>query len=338
MAIALVKNGRVGWSKGFGLADIDAKRPVTPDTLFMLASVSKTITSVALMHLFEDPALHVSLDEDVNGRLPFPVRNPSFPDKPITLRMLLTHTSSFDGVLGLENVENTVDGDPTISLHDYVAAAVAKSASWSSAEPGTAYSYSNIAITLVGYLVEAISGISLEAYCHEAIFKPLQMNETSWFLRGLDQTHIAMPYEFTQGLFQPQGQYGVPFYPATELRTSVTQLARFLMMFAGRGQYQGARVLQAATIDEMSRAQIPAIDPNQGLVWFREPLGNVTVLGHSGGYFGVGTEMWFDSTTGSGYVLLSNGGDMLTGYSDAVVNDAWAALNKKLITLAESLH
>jgi CubicO group peptidase (beta-lactamase class C family) len=336
IAVALIKGGHIGWAKGYGLADIDAKRPVTADTLFMLASVSKTVTSVALMRLLEDPARHVSLDDDIDASLPFAVRNPAFPDAPITFRMLLTHTSSFDGVIGLEDLSNTVTGDPPVPLHDFLAASVAQKESWGASKPGTAYSYSNIGAALAGYLVEAISGKSLEDYCQSEIFAPLHMNETSWFLRGLDSSHIATPYEITSGPPQAQGLYGVEFYPATDLRTSVTQLARFLMMFAQHGQYGGARILKDATVDEMRRVQFPAIDPTQGLIWLTEDF-EPTLIGHSGGYYGVTTQMWFDPKTGSGYVLLSNSGELNAGYSDTAINDAWGNLNTKLAALAEAL-
>ena len=335
MAVAIVKGDHVGWSKGYGLADIDAGRPVTADTLFLLASISKTVTSVALMRILEDPSRHLSLDDDVGASLPFTVRNPSYPGTPITFRMLLTHTSSFDGAPDLESF--TVDGDPTESLHDFLADAVTKSESWSAAKPGTAYSYSNIGASLAGYLVEAISGQTLEEYCRAQIFAPLGMTETSWFLRGLDPTHVAMPYELASGTYQAQGSYGVLFYPATELRTSANQLARFLIMFAQHGRWESARILSAATVDEMRRVQFPELDGAQGLIWYYTDDDSTRVLGHSGGYFGVSTDMYFDPATGAGYVILMNGGQMLANYADDAANAAIYALNVEMMGLANSL-
>jgi CubicO group peptidase (beta-lactamase class C family) len=251
--------------------------------------------------------------------------------------MLLTHTSSLDGAPGLEDIANTFDGDPTVTLRDFVAGAAAEPASWSAAEPGTAYSYSNLGASLAGFLVEAISGESLETYSQKHIFQPLGMSETSWFAKGLDPSHIAMPYEFVDGAFQPQGNYGVPFYPATELRTSVNQLARFLIMFEEHGELDGARILHPETVDEMRRPQIPNLDPDQGIIWHYDSGMGTKVFGHTGGYFGVTTDMEFDPATGAGYVVLMNGGEMSTGFSDEEIVSAVTAVSAKLLALAEAL-
>jgi CubicO group peptidase (beta-lactamase class C family) len=306
IAVAIVKGGHVGWAKGYGLADISSGRPATPDTLFELASVSKTVVSVALMHLFEDPARGVSLDDDVNAKLPFRVQNPRFPGTAITYRMLLTHTSSLvDGAI--LDVPPT-QGDAPTSLRDWLADAVGRDDAWSSSAPNTTYAYSNTAVSLAGYLVEVISGKNLQDYSATEIFAPLGMTETSFFLRGLDPTHIAQPYEFVNNAFQAQGLYGFPDYPDGQLRTSARQLARFLVMFEQHGALGGTRILSAATVDEMRRLQLPSVAADQGLVWYYGYDGPTRILGHNGAYLGISTDMWFDPATGAGYVLLTNSG------------------------------
>jgi CubicO group peptidase (beta-lactamase class C family) len=92
LAACIVKSGRVVWNGNYGFADIARNKPVTDSTIFMLASISKTVTATALMQLYE--AGRFQLDDSVNGHLPFAVRNPNFPSVPITFRMLLTHRSS----------------------------------------------------------------------------------------------------------------------------------------------------------------------------------------------------------------------------------------------------
>ena len=91
-AVAVVKDGEIVFAKGYGYADPVTMQPVTPDTLFTIASVSKTVTGTALMELYEQGQF--DLDEDINRYLPFSVGNAMYPEDKVTFRMLLTHTSS----------------------------------------------------------------------------------------------------------------------------------------------------------------------------------------------------------------------------------------------------
>lgn len=335
LSVAVVGKGHIKWAKAYGVADIAENKPVTTDTLFMLASVSKTVTAVALMKLFEDPALGLSLDQDVDAKLPFKVRNPRFPDVPITFRMLLTHTSSLidsDAYWALATPEPLVQGDSPIALLDFDRDYVAKNDSWARTRPGTTFAYSNTGASLIGLLVEKISGKNLQDYSKAKIFDPLGMTESSWFLKGLDTTHIAMPYRGTPA--SATGHYGYPDYPAGQLRTSAPQLARFLLMFAQKGTC-GQRVLAETTVNEMEKIQVPAVDGTQGLVWYYDTKGGTKVLGHNGGDQGVSTDMFFDPATGSGYVLLSNGSTNVDGSSAAQA--AMDAMNAKLVELSKTL-
>ena len=91
LAALTIKEGKIFWAGYYGWANIEEKRPVTKDTLFQLASISKTITACMIMQQVEEGKL--GLDADINTYLPFKVRNPGHAEKPITLRQLLTHTS-----------------------------------------------------------------------------------------------------------------------------------------------------------------------------------------------------------------------------------------------------
>ena len=314
LAGCLVQHDRVLWSSGYGWASIERERPATVDTVFLLASVSKTVTAVAVMQAVEDGLL--DLDADVNDVLPFPVRNPHFGSRPITARMLLTHTSSIqdDGYL-LSRLY--FHGDAPFALGDFLREYLTPEGrffslwvNYGAAPPGVVFRYSNYAVALAGYLVEAATGTPFDAFCRERIFGPLGMAQTSWRVADLDERALAMPYRYDleTARFVPWGIYGYPDYPDGLLRTSVAQLARFLMAFIGFGEYRGTRILQPETVAEMRRPQIEEIYPGQGLIWFYQsgPEGT-SLLGHDGGDYGVATLMFFEPESEVGVILLDNG-------------------------------
>ena len=335
LAAVSVKGDHTVFSGAWGEADLSVHRPVTTNTLFMLGSVSKTVTAVALMQLYELGKL--KLDDPIDAVLGYQARNPKFPDIPITSRMLLSHTSSIeDGVHSFDYY--VMDMDSPISLQalydGYLepGGAYYDASNWNSTNaPGTHYSYSNLGLSLAGLLVERISGMSLQDYCQQHIFAPLAMNETSFFLKGLDRTHIAMPYSVdSSGNYVPAGYYCYPDYPDGQLRTSASQLALFLMAFIQFGQSGGAHILSMATVEEMRKQQPSS---QEGLSWETETIGGKQLLGHGGSDLGVSTMMLFDPTTGAGFVVLTNGN--VYGNGDPTQLQALDEIYAKMLELAE---
>lgn len=94
LATCIIKDNQIVWSKGYGYYDISNQKPATVDTVYILASITKTIVGTAIMQLYEKELF--DLDDDVNVFLPFDLRNPNFLEDPITFRMLLSHTSSLN--------------------------------------------------------------------------------------------------------------------------------------------------------------------------------------------------------------------------------------------------
>jgi CubicO group peptidase (beta-lactamase class C family) len=312
LSAAVVRGTEVVWTHAWGLADVGRRRPVEPDTLFMLASVSKTVVATAALQAVEDGLLW--LDADVNDVLPFRVRNPVHEDEPLTLRQLMTHTSSIRDDWNLL-IASYVDGDASMPLGRFLRRYLAPNGAdfsqnnYYSVGPGRAYRYANVGVALAAYLVEAASGIFFDAWCERRIFEPLGMTRTSWHLAGLPVHDVAIPYSWSGkgNGYVASAHYGYPDYPDGALRTTAPQLARHLAMVMGGGAWRGRRLLSAATVRELRRDQVPDLEPGQGLIWFRLPRGGRSLLGHDGGDTGVATVCFFDPAEEVGVVALANG-------------------------------
>jgi CubicO group peptidase (beta-lactamase class C family) len=302
-------------SEGYGLADIASGTKMVTDSLMLVASISKVVTATALLQKKERG--DIALDDDVNAKAPFPVRNPKFPRSPITYRMLLTHTSSIADGADLD--DHVVEGsDSPEKLAPFLASYLEPkgdlyaSDHWSAEKPGAAYDYSNVGIALEGALVEAIAGESLEADCKKHIFGPLGMTESSFSLAALNRAHLATLYSWgapegeTEERYMPLEPYGFPDYPDGQLRTSALQLSVFMRMLIDRGTFEGVKVLDGATVDAMLVPQVPDLEPSQGLALYWEDVGDYHLVGHSGSYDGVSSDMFFDPESKVGFVMIAN--------------------------------
>ena len=202
VSASIVKNNNIVWNGNFGYANIDDDILVDSSTMFILSSVSKTITATALMQLWENGLF--DLDDDIDEYLPFTVNHPDFPFLPITFKMLLTHTSGIDDNW---NVMTYYDGDSDLELEYYLEQYLTpggdfygNNSSYTNSQPGTDYRYSNNGAALIGLLVEQISNQPFSEYCHDYIFEPLGMNNAFWFLADIENLNqVALPYNFSGG-------------------------------------------------------------------------------------------------------------------------------------------
>ena len=322
LAVALIKDGEVVWAKGFGVMDIEANEPVTADTLFHVASVSKPVVATAVMQLAEQGLL--SLDDDVDECLPFDVANPNHPDAPITARMLLTHTSSlrddWNGCLAGLYTYSAGGGDSPVGLEEFVRGYLEPGGDWYDADanfletaPGTTYEYCNLGYTLLGVLVEYISGQSFDAYCQDRIFDPLGMTETKWFISQVDLQKLASPHEQADGP-RKLPHFSYPFYPSGSLRTSVVEYGQFIAALLNGGVCAAGRILEEETIQEMWTPQLPELKPTLGIGWehlhalskhFPERAEELAPI-HTGGNLGTFAYTFVVPEEGIGAVFLAN--------------------------------
>ena len=201
MQAAYISNGELSWVGSYGVKTFQTNDRVNDSTLFMTASISKPVTALALMKLYDQGKL--KLDDDINDYLPFDVRNPNFPDDKITFRMLLSHVSSFRDNWNMLEIGYTIDqgGDSPMSLEDFLKSYLLDGGEYYNPEknfypvvPGKQEKYSNVGFDLIGYLVERISGKPFNEYMAEEVFRPLNMQNTYWFLSEIPHDNIANPH------------------------------------------------------------------------------------------------------------------------------------------------
>lgn len=312
IAACIIQEGTVAWCNGYGHANIETERAATFHTPFMLASVSKTITGVALMHLVEKGS--IGLDDSIQDYLTFDVNHP-IDDRYITPRMLLSHTSGIDDNWSVMN-SVIVEGDSPITLSEFLEGYLTSEGQWYDSERNFLDSglegqthYSNIGVALAGLLIEPVSGITFSEYCQTHIFEPLGMKNTSWFLSGLNEDDVAVPYIRTDDGLEGLSHYGYPDYPDGALRTGAEPLATFLAMFVNGGTYDGIEILSPQGVTEMKRIQYPQLDGTQGLIWYSRDIDGIRYFGHGGSDRGVSTRIGFRDD-GMGFVILMNSAEV----------------------------
>lgn len=330
VSAVIVKDGTVVWMKSFGLADVQAPVPATPETVYLTASVSKIFTAHAVMQLVEDGK--INLDQDTNDYLPFTIRNPRFPSKKITPRHLLTHTSSIRDNDAMMDTYYEYGRDPSLSLSDCMEAYFSKDTgenysmkNFLGTPPGRVARYSNIGFALLGYLVQVVSGTSFDVYTQQNIFGPICMNNTSWMLSPFkNRTLLAKPYWFKEntGRFVAYDHYTFADYPDGGMRTSIDQMSKYLITFLNGGLYfpSKSQILKSSTIREMLKPQLPSIDATQGLCWYKETFRpddkKEQYWSHNGGESGASTDVVLLPKYNAGVAAFSNGEEGL----DAILN------------------
>ncbi|RLF46300.1 MAG: hypothetical protein DRN29_05305, partial [Thermoplasmata archaeon] len=156
LSAAIVIDDEVVWTKGFGLYDRENDKEASDETIYLVASISKTFTATAIMQLYEKGLLDI--DEDVNKYLPFSLRNPNYPKEPITIRMLLAHQSSLaedpPAFYSYIPGDLEVEGYPYPWLEQYLVPGEIhyKPQVWSDYKPGEKMYYANVGYSVLGYL------------------------------------------------------------------------------------------------------------------------------------------------------------------------------------------
>ena len=273
-ALAVVKDGEMVYGEGFGLADMDSDQPVTPETVFLLASTSKPITAISIMQLAE--AGKLSLDAPITDYLPyFEMADDRYQD--ITIEQVLTHRSGIPeggGFLG-EAVVPEFDDE---AAERYVRGMVDLELLFA---PGEDWTYTDMGYNLLGDVIAKVSGQSFEEYTQQHIFDPLGMEQTTFLLADVPTTSLAQPH-----VLDAAGQMGVadvmpysrPFAPSDTLLSNIADMSRLAQASFNHGELGGERIL-----DEESWAQMWSV---QTPTWFGDFLDNIAPDYAYGWYWG----------------------------------------------------
>ena len=302
VAIGVVSNQQLVWAKGFGFADIDARTPMTPATKFRMASHSKLFTSTAIMQLRDQGK--VRLDDPVSKYLPwFTVKPAEKDDPPITIEELLTHSS------GLSREAGSHWSDYKFPDAGEVRAYVEQSQAIYS--PQVRWKYSNLALTIAGMIVEAVSGEPYATYVQRHIFDPLRMADSS-----VDRQVPGLATGY--GRRMPDGHRArMPFIdakamgPATGITSTIEDMAKLVSLQFRTGPVGGAQILSTGALREMHRVRMMENDWTRGnAIGFavnREK--DKLYVGHGGSYPGYKTQTLIQLDDRVGVIVLTNGDD-----------------------------
>ena len=325
--VALVaRHGKVAYLKAVGMADRDAKKPMRADNIFRICSMSKPLTSVAVMILYEEGRF--TLNQPVSDFIPefknMKVLDPPHPQdktsppgalvdakRPITIRHLLTHTSGltyhWNPRLGKAYTEAKM-GHGLIQQEGTIGDAVKRLAAQPLLfQPGDAWEYS-LADDVLGYFVEVVSGMPLDKFFQERIFKPLGMKDTGYYFSDEKAARFATAYTYykdkglqpiADGQVIQEGQFSYSAdYPYRGPRTyfsgggglssTAEDYYRFCQMMLGGGQLNGTRILSRKSVELISQnhvqGKLDEMGYGLGFGVTSEPK-FLTELGSVGSYF-----------------------------------------------------
>ncbi len=321
------------FQNGYGYADKEHKKPYTSSTIQNIGSISKTFIGVSLMKAVELGQLQI--DTEVNDILPFKVVHPKYPEIPITVRHLATHTSGiydwgkgYDKSYVLEDPEQiqpqlynkeiakyieSIQENKGMALGDYLEkyltpnGAFYHKKNFLKTAPGAQYEYSNIASALAAHCIEVTSGMSFAAFTQQYIFDKIGMKDTGWSFDAIEREKHAKVYT-KEKIALPA--YSLITYPDGGLRTSIGSLTQYMQAMI-RGYEGDNTIVKSSLIQEMMTGQVTKeqygptedLDDNYGFFWESNKPG---ILGHNGGDPGIFTMMYYYKEKGIGVIFFTN--------------------------------
>jgi CubicO group peptidase (beta-lactamase class C family) len=298
--VAVVKDGKPLFAKGYGYADYEKKIPVSPEnTLFRPGSISKLFTWTSVMQLVEQGK--VDLDRDVNTYIDFKV--PSTFGKPTTLRDIMTHRPGLEETIKDLFVGSEKDLRPIAQyLPTHLPAQIFP--------PGTTPAYSNYATTLAAYIVERVSRQPFDDYVEAHILKPLEMTHATFRQPLPDALKPLMSNGYQLASGGSKGFEYVEVAPAGALSASAESMTHFMIAHLQNGRYGSVQILKPETAIQMHQRQQgwPPSMSAMCLGFYEESRNGQRIIGHGG------DTQWFHSDL---HLLLDSNVGFFVSYNSA---------------------
>jgi CubicO group peptidase (beta-lactamase class C family) len=307
--IALVSGDKVIWTGAYGESNLRARTPATINTVYLIGSTFKAMSTVALLQQMEQGKF--KLDDPVNKYLDFKIQNED-PKNPVTFRHLFTHTSGLTGDFGAVPVWN--NAAPT-TLDEFVRTSLKVAH-----PPMTKVEYSNPAFTLIGYLVEKFSGVPYRQYIKENIFKPLEMTSTEFDPTPDMDERMSVPYVVNKetGKQEPAVRIRAAVYPAGIVYGTILDQSNWLILNLNGGVFKGKRIISEEILNQMMTRQfdqfkgrIEGIWGNEtagfGLTWWSQVRDGDRYFAHSGSLAGYTAFLLGNRERKLGFAILTNG-------------------------------
>ncbi len=365
--VALVNDEEVLYQNGFGVTNSNTNAKYTENTVQNVASVSKTVLGLAILKAQELGKL--TLDDPVNTFLSFNVSNPEYPDVPITIRHLVTHTSSIVDTedylsrnVVLKDTVNlarnlNIDISPTrfnppsakTSLEDFLKHLLATDGDWyaregfSNSKPGSLYAYSNVGTSLAALVLEKATGMTYDAFTTQYILRPLEMHSSGWSFKAIDFSSYSPTY---QNKTTPYPYYSLIGYPDGGLLTTGSDMSKYVLELL-KGYFGKGTILSRQSYKEYFTPQLAAenfIDRstseysdeyNMGITMGFGSTGN---FGHTGGDPGMFSVIWFfkDRRMGRYFIVNTDWDTKFSGKDQKAIYDLLDEYYIKLNSLSKA--
>lgn len=297
-AISLVKDGKMIYSRGYGVADVESGRPVDPDrTIFRIGSITKAVTAMGLLRLVDQGK--VKLDADVNSYLvDFKLEDRYA--APVTAWHLLTHTGGFDQI-GINR--NYDDPARRPSLGAFLKRDLRRIRT-----PGRETCYDTYGISLAGYLSEAVTGLGYGDYMRREVFEPLGMSRSYVEVPEAQRADLAIGYNYADGEYRSLNYEYYASLPASSIDATVSDMAKLMVALLGDGSNEHGRLFSVEMAARLREPQFRAHPDIDGFAWgfWEASWGRRRMLEHGGTMRGYASQMYLVPSDSLGIYVAVN--------------------------------